>query len=128
MGPWSPRTGPRSARPGSRPTPDEAQAKEHRGVPLPRHGQDGRRETAPRLPPVAAGIGLLAEPVVRVGDDAASDGPEALERGRPVPVELVEDAEPVPIHSGSALAHPPGPDAAGRQPARAVASRGRTTQ
>src|SRR5437870_13134976 len=113
MGPWSPRTVPRSARPGSRPTPDEAQAKEHRGLPLPRDGQDGRRETSPRLPPVAARIGLLAEPVVRVRDDAASDGPEALERGRPVPVERVEDAEPVPIHSGSVPAHTSGLDAVG---------------
>ncbi len=60
---------------------------------------------------------------MHVGDDASPHGPEPLDRRRPRPVERVQDAEPVPLHSGSVLAHAPGLDAIARQHGGGVARR-----
>src|SRR6267143_2876090 len=97
----SPRPRRRLARADPRPGANEAQAEEHRRLPLPGNRDERGGEPSPCLRPVAARVRFLAEPVVRVGDDAPPYGPEPFHRRRTSPAELVENTEAIAVHPRS---------------------------
>src|SRR5207245_9148324 len=103
----SPRPRRRLARARPRPRANQAQAQEHRRLPLPRNRHERGGEPSPRLRPVAARVRFLAEPVVRVGDDAPPGGPEPFNRSRTSPAALVEEADTVAVPPRTVLANAP---------------------